>query len=483
MRPEWTQVIRCNQKRNKKLEVVLSEKVPSYLDAFEAANVDQLIDMFLDIKELTSTFAEEIFIALPDYLFIAVNCYTRKKTLDDNALNKQMNEIFKDQLRVAENEIYYSMPLVCTNALEVKKTIYAIYKNSIDALVEAASYADVALASVEAASYAYLRSLHQWDEEQYVLEIFKDKASMVSYSQVAGMFKYDCDGISEKACMDLSKEDFDKEIERILTKNDMSAKDTFVVFNANIPVRVLSEKDAFRKSNAFENRIKPKDLFPADIITDLPEEEQFEWMVPLGALLLSCEETDSAMYEPHPNYLSVASANILPNNIRKNSRYHRYRNLAKKYMKILIVLLLVLSAIEIGLTFYFNSFKISESLQSDYDRATVEYDQVKNEMDIINTAKSEDQEVLDALEALLAQKPVNVGFSEIEIGDKDTSKDKDKKWMRFTIKTPDPLAIRDYTSALSQDTRLDMVNIEQIATDNGSNMKAATVNVTKRKVE
>lgn len=483
MRPERTQVIRCNQKRNKKIEVVLTQDIASYLAAFESADVDQLIDMFLDIKELTSTFAEEIFIALPDYQFISVNCYPQKKAMDENAIKKQMNEIFKDQLRVNENEIYYSVPLICTNALEVKKTIYTIDKKSVDALVEAAACADVAIASIEAASYAYLRSLHQWDEEQYLLQVFKNRASMVSYSQVAGMFKYDCDAIAESTATEMSKEDFDKEIERVLTKNDMSAKDTFVVFNANIPVRVLSEKDAFRKSNAFENRIRPKDVFPSDIITDLSLEEQFDWMIPLGALLLSSEETDSGMYEPHPNYLSITSANILPGSIRKNSRYHRYRNLAKKYMKVLIVLLLILSVVEIGLTFYFNSFKISESLQTDYDRANIEFDQVKKEMDIITTAKSEDQEILDALEALLAQKPATIGFSDIEIGDKETAKDKDKKWMRFTIKTPDPLAIRDYTSALSQDTRLDMVNIEQIATDNGTNAKVATVNVTKRKVE
>ena len=481
MRPDRTQVIQGILKRNKTIEIVFAEEIDPYLNAFESGDVGRLQDMFLDIKDLVPTFAEEVFIALPDYVFVSADCYTRKKISDSEALKKQMDEIFREKIRISEDKVYYSIPLICTNTYEVKRTIYSIYKDNVDALVEASKYADVAVASIEPASYAYFRSLNKWDEEQYLFQVFENTATMVSYSQVAGIFKADFDGVSEKNCKRYTADALENEIEGMMTKVEMSAKTTFEIFVANLSVRVLSDNDEIRK--AFKDRIHPKDGFPSGVITDLLEAEQFNWMIPLGAMLGSCEEAIPDMYEPHPNFISVESANVLPQEVRKNSKYHRYRNLAKKYMKILIAVLLVLSVCEVGLTFYFNTFRVPETLQSDYDKAYLEFDQVKKEMEIISAAKEEDQEALEALEALLASKPPSIGFSDIDIGDKNASKDKDKKWIRFTIKTADPLAIRDYTTTLSQDSRLDTVNIEQIVTDTGTNLKAATVSVTKKKVE
>ncbi len=483
MRPDRTQVIKGEIKKNKSLNVTLTQNLSTYADALDHEDVDQLIEMFLEIKEMTSTFAEEIYLVLPDYQFFSVDCYLVSNTADEEVERRQIEEIFRDRLRIDQTEnFYYAIPMLCKSSLETRRTIYTILRRKIDALIEAAKATDIALVSIEPASFSYLRSLHQWEEEHCLVEIFDNNACIVSYSPVAGIFRHDCVEINGRSFEEDPVAVNDK-VNVLLTQNDMTAKETFEMINSERPLRILSDKKEIRMVPAWGARLQSPDCFPEGVNSNLIDDEQAEWMVPLGAILQAYTNKDVGLYEPKPESLTLTEANILPADIRKNSRFQRFRKIAKKYAKILVVVLALLTGVETFGVLYFNMVSIPDTLQSEYDRAHKDFDPLKKELELINAAKTEDQDPLEALDGLLSQRPQNLGFTEIEIGEKGNVKEADRKWIRFTAKTEDPLLIRDYTSRLSQDSRFATVNVEQISSDSSSNLKAATVVIKKGKVE
>jgi hypothetical protein len=483
MRPDRTQVIKGEIKKNKSLDVILTRNLSAYTDALEHEDVDQLTEMFLEIKEMTSTFAEEIYLVLSDYQFVSVDCYLASNTADEEIERRQIKEVFRERLRIEKmDDVYYTIPMLCKSAFETRRTIYTISRRKIDALIEAAKATDVALVSVEPASYSYLRSLHQWEEEHCLVEIFDHNACIVSYSPVAGIFRHDCIEINGRS-FEADPVAVNEKVNVVLMQNDMTAKETFELINNERPLRILSDKKEIRMVPAWGSRLQKPDSFPGGVNSDLIDEEQAEWMVPLGSILQAYESKPVSLYDPKPECLTLTDANLLPADVRKNSRFQRFRKIAKKYTKILVVVLALLTGIEVFGVLYFSTVSIPDTLQSEYDRAHKEFDPLKKELELINAARTEDQSPLEALDGILSQRPQNLGFAEIEIGEKGNVKEADRKWIRFTAKTEDPLLIRDYTSLLSQDSRFAVVNVEQISSDSSTNLKAATVVIKKGKVE
>lgn len=483
MRPDRTQVIKGEIKKNKNLDIILTQNLSAYTDALAHEDVERLTDMFWEIKEMTATFTEEIYLVLPDYQFFSVDCYLASNTADEDVERRQIEEVFQDRLRIERMEdIYYAIPVLCKSSFETRRTFYTIDRKKIDAIIEAAKAADVALVSIEAASYSYLRSLHKWDEEHCLVEIFDHNACIVSYSPVAGVFRHDCIELNGHS-FEADPVAVNDKVNVVLMQNDMTAKETFEMINSDRPLRLLSDKKEIRMVPAWGNRLQPPDCFPGGVDSNLIDDEQAEWMVPLGAILQAYEEKDVSMYEPKPECLTLINANVLPAEVRKNSRFQRFRKIAKKYAKILAVVLAILTGGEILGILYFNMVSIPDTLQSEYDRAHKDFDPLKKELEIIGVAKTEDQYPIEALDGILSQRPQNLRFAEIEIGEKGNVKEADRKWIRFTAKTEDPLLIRDYTSRLSQDNRFAVVNVEQISSDSSTNLKAATVVIKKGKVE
>lgn len=479
MRPDRTQIIKAAKKKNKNLQISMTETMFSYLDAIKQNDVEKLTEMFLEIKAITPTFSEEIYLVLPDTMFYAIDCKCFKNTTDQELEKRQMHDVL-NHMKADIETAYISVPIECKDSTEVRKTIYVMEQQVINLLSEAAKLADVALVSVEAASFAYFRSVQQWNKEQYLIELFQNESCIISYSPVGGIFRYDC---SEFAIENLENQDIEAKMLAAIDQNDMIAKDTFAIINVDSPIQILSDNEKiFSCLSDIKHRLLPTVNFPENIESDLLEADQFEWMIPLGAIL-QAETLEDGIYASKPDFIYLTDNNLLPESVRKRSRFQRLQKLAKKYAKILIVVFSIIAGIEAGFLLYASTVTIPTNLQNEYQKAKGEFDNVKKELAIITQAKSDDQKPLTALEILLTQKPQNLGFSEIEIGARNVDKNA-KKWISFTAKSNDPMIIRDYANRLADDSRLSNISIEQITSDNNiAGLKTGMVVIGKGKVD
>jgi hypothetical protein len=478
LRPDITQVIKGDEKKDGHIRLKLAETTYSYYEAVKQKDVDRLIEMFIDIKSMTA-FTEELYLVLPDTLFCKIDCCLLKQTADKELENRQLVDILA-RLPIQRDDLYVTVPTECKSLTDVKKTVYVIEKKYIDVISEAARLADIPLVSIEAASMAYLRGLQQWNKEIILVEAFKEEACLINFSPVAGIFRCDTNAFTEQNIGN------SKELNDAIIINDTAAKDTFDVMNANCPIQFLHENmpvvSALQSIDDIKSRIVPFAIFPKNIDFEDFQGEQAEWIIPIGAILQGVSST--VIYESKPDHLVLLDSNVLPEEFRKQSRSQRVRKLTKKYTKILIAFLLGFILLEICGLLYASTVVIPQNLQLEFNQAKGEMDIVKKELDVINTANTEEQTPMTALQIILSQKPQNLGFSEIEIGSTTSKNKKDKPiWITFTAKSGDPIVIRDYTNRLAEDDRLKDIHIEQIVTSSTNDIKSATVTIGKGKVE
>ena len=111
--PDKTQLVKAKLKKNGILDVEMTKELPSFwsglagndesipgISDITSASSKNLSSLFKNVRKVTSTKYEEVYIVLPDILFAAVNCYA---FVSEEMLKNQV----KDSLGVDSFDDFY----------------------------------------------------------------------------------------------------------------------------------------------------------------------------------------------------------------------------------------------------------------------------------------------------------------------------------------------------------------------------------------
>lgn len=471
--PDRTQILRAKFKKSK-LTASAAAILPPYVEAVESCDVHQLSELFYEIKKKTAA-NEELYFVLPDHLFVRIDCF--------NYFTKdRLHEEIEKSIKMKLEDVYVSFPITVQTGTIHKKTACILEKNIIETLAHAAKEAGFSLASIEPASMAYLRGIGDWAKEKIVLFLYEKEANLLSYSPISGYYTYTLDEDISPEALQEDEETVNQLVREILIKTDDINQGTFGIANPDIiEIHLVTESaEQYASLQAISGRMKKFGGFSAD--TDLELHEQEEWAVPVGALFQCLDPIDSGIYDSAADFMHISSASVLPETFRKQSRFEQLKKAAKKYSRWAIVIGGLLLIAELGAILYYSSIEIPDSLQKEYTHAQKSLDSVKNELKIIEQYKKEEQHPLEALTKLIANKPKDLGFTSIQIGEKNTgNKNQKMPWVTFTVKTSDPVVLQTFTEKLSEEKLFEGVRINQISSDK-NNVKSANISLKKGKV-
>lgn len=471
-----TQMLKAKIKKDK-LELICGEYLTvSYLDDIRRCDVNQIIEMFLEIKAVMSTKSEEVYLVLPDHLFARIDCL-------DFVSPERMTEDIEKSTNLSQEDICISYPIEVKNSLTHKKTVCIMAREMVEVIVAAAKETDITLVSIEPASIAYLRSIGEWTKEKFIFMNYGETSSIISYSPVAGLYSYVLtQNISQKAVAE-NPEKVNQAINEILLKSDSINQATFGMANPGvIDVHMLVRlPEIYKNLPSLENRQVDQSRLPDFVDHDI-QDDQAEWSIAAGALLQDLPlETYVGAYER----MHFATANVMPNEARMRNRFEQMRKTMKKYSRRILAIAFIVLIVELLAIIYYSMEQIPDNIQQEYSHAQKELVKIEKELKIIEQSRKENQHPMTALNALISQKPQNLGFTMIEIGDKNTTSEKDSskvKWVTFTAKTIDPMLFQDYTTQLSEQPVFKSVSLNQISSDS-SDVKSARVTISKGKVE
>lgn len=451
IRPDKTQIVKAKIKKDKTLNVIFATEIESYWKLLQDHDKN-LSALFKNLKTITSTAYEEIYIVLPDMLFF-IDCY-------DYVTEEDLKRSIKYKIPKDIDSLYMATAISCNPGTAHKKTICAIDKGYIDDLIIAAAMEKITLTSIEPASIGFFRSQASWHLEHFILEIFEDSATLVSFSPIAGAFKLDEPQLSEKKLLSSDIEQVNQNIEEAFVQHDFTAHNTFSAMNINLPFNIITSKSEILQNDLIKKRLADKATLPYFVVTDISPENQQNFMSVIGTLMQNYESTNE-IFTDIPPYLTINSANMLPEQIRLNAKFKRIKHMIKKVSRMLIISLLAITFAETSAIIYYNSIKIPPDLQIDYDKAQKDIKDINAEIKIINEAKKEDESPMKGFTALTETRPNNCGFASVSIGQAG----KDTNWVKLTAAAPDAMIFQDYISQLSSNSIFDNVTISKITTD------------------
>lgn len=461
------------------MQIVLTEEFDNYWDIFDSDNDDketyksskaELINMlFEDLRDIVAVDYEEIYIVLPDLLFNLVDCF-------DYTNEEEIYNTIRERTGMDINDLYISMPLDTQPSLPAKKTIYAIEKKYIDLFIRASEESNITLTSIEPASMSFIRCLANWSLDQPIVEMFPKQATIVSYSPVGGMFKTDAANLSqEHLATYTSLEEADNEVKSAYAQNNFAASKTFRAMRPDAEYIVLSEYIPILQIPAIkENLPKETMKFPDFIDSKLNISEQIHWMSVVGTLLQEYKR-EEALYDNAPSFLQITTANLLPAEAQTMARHKQWKQITTKVCRMAILILSIILIAEFAGICYFNSIKIPDVLQSDYNQAKNNNELLEKEMQIIKEAKINDQKVLEGFSSLLKVKPDGAGFINVTIGKIDLKSKKNDKWIQLNVVAKDQMIFQDFQSALMENKDFSGVIINSINADHN---KIQTANIT-----
>ncbi|WP_432748400.1 hypothetical protein [Pectinatus frisingensis] len=450
IRPDKTQIIKAKIKKDKTLNIVFATEIESYWQLFKDHDMN-ISALFRSLKALTSTAYEEIYIVLPDMLFF-IDCY-------DYIAEEDLTQLIKEHIPKDINNLYMATAILCNPGTSHKKTIYAIEKEYIDDLIIAAAGEKITLTSIEPASIGFFRSQASWQHEHFTLEIFEDSATFVSFSPIAGVFKLDEPKLSEKKLLSTDIDQVNQNIAEAFVEHDFTAHNTFSVMNINAPFDVITDKKEILENDVIKKRLANKATLPPFVITDIATENQQNFMSVIGTLMQNYECTDE-IFTDMPPYLTISSANMLPEQIRLNAKFKHIKHIIKKSSQMLIIFLSAIIFAETAAIIYYSNIQIPPDLQMDYDKAQKDIKAINAEIKIINDSKKEDEYPMKAFTALIGARPNNCGFANVSIGT-----GKDTNWVKLTAAAPDPIIFQNYIAQLNNNDIFNNITISKITTD------------------
>ena len=475
--PDRTRLVKAEHSSDGKLKILAIDELSSYWEPITSTSseIDKetgisnaavaLSAMFREAGKAVRISGEDFYIVLPDSLFVFLDC-VREPQIEEGIepYVSQMVEKPMDQLATA-------IPFKTRPGAELYQTIFALDKELIQRIVDAAGEEGITLSSIEPASIAFLRSSGAYNREFFFLEAFKDSAVVVAYSPVGGMFRMDAPLLAEDRLLEMSEISGDLDVRDVFAELDMTADRSFPSANDDVNMVIVNgQRLRFKKFKNMEARLAEL-AFPEDFPLDCPDlETPMDWMAVIGTLLQEASES-SPLYFKKPTYLSVDSCNLLPKGMQTNAKLFRVTQKVKKISKIALLVGLVLLVAMVVPTIYFLSIEIPSNLQTRYNETQKELPIVEAEIGIIGRSKNEHCCPIIGFNSLMAPRPETVGFSAVKIGDSVRQRD---AWMEAELISKDPLTFQDYVAAMSMDKNFKSASIIKIESDS-SGFKTATV--------
>lgn len=481
LRPDKTQLVKARLKKDQTLSVSCATEIQSYWAALtdeqnsseENSFVEypELADLFKEIKTVVPTLYEEVHVVLPDTLFCSINC-------GEGLTDEDYMEFVREKTEKPDEEVYYSFPITTAPGGQSKKTFFAIDRTIINRLIVAAQKENISLISVEPASYSFIRCCNRWKEEHFLIEIFEKQAMMVSYSPVSGMFGMSTPSLAgELLATDLSRAN--QEFKSNIALHDFTAAQFFSSMNVNVPFKVLTDQKDLLSLEAFNNRLAEPERLPECVDVDIPAEYQQDWLIPIGTLLQSMDKD----LDDLPAFLQLSSANILPSQIQMTAKFNQWKNLVKKYSRIMIICFIAITCIESMGILYYNSITIDPKLQADFDAAQKNIKDIDAEIKVLAAAKKEHEYPMEAFSQIMKDRPDNCGFSSVSIGvNGNSAQNANEKWVHLNVVSSDPLVLQNFASTLSEDEMFTHVALNKMDTD-ASGFKMADLTLGKGKVQ
>ena len=479
IQPGYTQVVVAKQ-RKKQLKIqsckIIQHGNKDYLSCLENINPDTIQDfqsLFEDVKSISQKPGDEIYIVLPDYVFLMVNCFgsTTKDQTRDEILNR---------LALTMEQIEYSTPI--TTSPEPQKPIVTacvLSSEITDVLIEAANNTNVHLVSIEPASISFLRTKCAYNQEELALFIFNEKATFIAYSQLGGLFKVDNNELSLQNLGNMTQEEAEQTIVAAISEFEMTAQTTFEYLNRDLKYTIFAKDSAVKTFNILAARNAPMKYLPDMVDASyIPLEEQQDWLCVVGTLLQYIDFSSDEFEECIDSYEQVSSGNILPEEIQnKSKKYYRTQQMYK-LGKAAIIFMAIISAMELIAILLFSTTHIPPGLEDDYASAKESITKIEAELNVINLEQQEDQQPLAVYNAVMASRPQEIGFVSFEVGSDSNTNSGD--WVKIKMLAADPLKFQNYINELSSDSMFGSVAIPQITTDNGSGAKVATMTLGKK---
>ena len=480
--PDRTRLVKAEPASDGRLKINAIDELSSYWEPLSSApssGVDSetgisnsalaLSAMFKEAGKVVRTSGEEFYIVLPDSLFSFLDCL-REPQVEDGVEPYVSAEVEKpsDQLSIA-------IPLRTRPGAELYQTVFALSKDIVQCIVDAAGEEGVTLSSIEPASVAFLRASGAYDREFFFLEAFDDSAFIVAYSPVGGMFRSDAPLLAENRILDMPEIAGDLDIRTVFAETDMAADRSFPSANDDVSMVIIhGQRRKFKKFKNMDARLAELG-FAENLISDAPDLESVQdWMAPVGTLLQEVPD-ESPLYLKRPSYLTVDSCNLLPKGMQTNAKLFRLTQRIKKISRITLLAGMVILALMILPGLYFYSEDVPSNLQSRYDMTQKELPIMEAELSIVGRAKKEHCYPIAGFNSLLTPRPETLGFSGVKIGDAVGHKD---IWMEADLVSKDPLTFQDYVASMSMDKTFKSASIIKIGTD-PSGFKTATVRLRK----
>lgn len=470
LQPDSTQVLIAKQK-NKSLQIQSCKVInQGYLQLFSSgADLEELECFFEDIKSVSQRPHDEIYLVLPDYTFAMINCFASNDS-------EQTKAEISTRLDRNISELYYSEPI--WTSPEVQKplvTACAFDKKIIDCIIEAADNVKAHLLSIEPASIAFLRTKIAYNQEELMLFLFSDKATLVAYSQLGGLFKLDNNDLSINNLANMSKASAEEVLSDAMSEFEMAANSTFDYLNRDLKYTIFASSTVVNSFDTLSKRNAANKLFPDQfVINDIvPEYEQQNWLCAVGTLLQYIDFSTAEFEESIDSYETAVTANILPSVVQKQSKkLHRIQQLYKA-AKLAIACMLIVSLVESFIIMFFSSTQIPQGLEDDYQSGQETISRIENELSIISLEQQEDQHPLLVYNAISQSRPKEIGFVSLEIG--SDSKTNPSEWVKIKMLAADPLKFQNYIHDLSGNEIFGALSIPQITSDNNTGAKIANM--------
>lgn len=466
-RPDRTQVLSASIQKDKTFAVESYQEYDaalSYLTETGSAGLPNLGRFLEMLKKHTDIGSDDVYIVLPDFLFSYVDCI--QYINEDN-----LATIIEEHTGEPMKNFYVVSPVSTKSPAPDRKSIYALKKQYIDRLVKASMQERVAIVSVEPASFSFFRAYGQWQQEMPVVEIFPDRASIVTYSPAGGIFLSDSPSLTEKHLTE-NNLNANMDVSSTYAANDYTAGQTYTNMNTDMPYIVLSDNPQILRIGAIHIRL-PKELSLPDFIhTDLPKSQQGLWMPVIGTLLQAYDDDKTLINNPvyinKKSFITITNGNLLPAEAQDAVKKRQWKRIIQRGCRVLSTGLLAALVVEVGTIAYFSSITIPASLQSDYRQAKKDLSEIQSEISIIDESKNEDQNVVGAFSKLVVNRPDGCGFTTVEIGSKNPESLKggtNDKYVQLTAVAQNELSLQDFQVRLSNEPAFSNATINSINAD------------------
>ena len=479
--PDRTRLAKAEMGSDGRLKVLAVDELPSYWDALtvESSGVDAdtgisgaalaLSGMFREAGEVVGISGEEFYLVLPDSVFLSVNCVREPEA------EMGVEDYTAATVEMPIDEMSMAIPFETRPSIDLVRTVFAIPKEIIQRIVDAAGEEGVTLSSVEPASVAFLRASGSYNKEHFFLEAFSDTAVFTAYSPLGGMFRMEDPLLSANRLLDLPGSVGNMDVRRVLADLEAAAEDRFRTTNEGVGiVFIAGDKKRYAKFPSMEERLEELSFAP-DILASVPDLAAPEdWMASIGTFLQESPE-DSPAYAKKPTYLVCSSGNLLPQGMQTNAKLFRVTQRVKKISRVLLCFGMALLAMLPAVVVYFDSFVVPQDLQEQFEASQKELPVMEKDLSLIAKAKQEHCSPMTGFQALLHPRPDSLRFTRVRIGEGAGAKG---VWMEADLVSKEPLVFQDYVAAMAEDKIFSGASIIRIGTDS-SGYKTATVTLRK----